>query len=104
MINGPDELRKTLVGRADHQFVQALTENLLTYALGRSVDYHDMPLVRRIVGEAAADNYRFKSIVLGVVSSDAFRKREAEGSEPAPAKPVSSASAKPTSTQTVGVQ
>jgi mono/diheme cytochrome c family protein len=104
MINGPDELRKTLVGRADHQFVQALTENLLTYALGRSVDYHDMPLVRRIVGEAAADNYRFKSIVLGVVSSDAFRKREAEGIEPAPAKPVSSASAKPTSTQTVGVQ
>jgi hypothetical protein len=46
------------------------------YALGRSLDYRDMPTVRRIVREAAKDNYRFKSIVLGVVSSDAFNKRE----------------------------
>ena len=58
--------------------MQALTENLMTYALGRSLDYRDMPTVRRIVRQAAADNYRFKSIVMGVVSSDAFRKREAE--------------------------
>ena len=56
--------------------MQALTENLMTYALGRSLDYRDMPTVRRIVRQAAADDYRFKSIVLGVVSSDAFRKRE----------------------------
>ena len=75
-INGPDDLRRALVGRPDHQFVQAFTENLLTYALGRSLDYHDMPTVRRIVRQAAADDYRFKSIVLGVISSDAFRKRE----------------------------
>jgi hypothetical protein len=101
-INGPDDLRKALVDRPDHQFVQAFTENLMTYALGRSLDYHDMPTVRRIVREAKADNYRFKSIVLGVVSSDAFRKREAESQEPAPVKPpVSSAS---TSTNTAGVQ
>ena len=66
------------MSRPDHQFVQALTENLMTYALGRSLDYRDMPTVRRIVRQAAADNYRFKSIVMGVVSSDAFRKREAE--------------------------
>ena len=46
----------------------------MTYALGRSLDYRDMPTVRRIVRQAAADDYRFKSIVLGVVSSDAFRK------------------------------
>jgi hypothetical protein len=77
-INGPDELRRTLVGRPDHQFVQALTENLMTYALGRSLDYRDMPTVRRIVRQAAADDYRFKSIVLGVISSDAFRKREGD--------------------------
>ena len=77
-IKGPDDLRRALVDRPDHQFVQALTENLLTYALGRSLDYHDMPTVRRIVRQAAADDYRFKSIVLGVVSSDAFRKREAD--------------------------
>ena len=75
-ITGPDDLRRALVDRPDHQFVQALTENLLTYALGRSLDYRDMPTVRRIVREAASDNYRFQSIVLGVVSSDAFRKRE----------------------------
>ena len=77
-IKGPEDLRRALVDRPDHQFVQALTENLLTYALGRSLDYRDMPLVRRIVGRAAPDNYRFKSIVLGVVSSEAFRKREAD--------------------------
>jgi len=75
-IDGPEDLRRALVNRPDHQFVQALTENLLTYALGRSLDYHDMPTVRRIVRQAAADDYRFKSIVLGVISSDAFRKRE----------------------------
>ncbi|HET9196290.1 MAG TPA: DUF1592 domain-containing protein [Vicinamibacterales bacterium] len=77
-IGGPDDLRRQLVERPDRQFVQALTENLMTYALGRSLDYRDMPTVRRIVRQAAADNYRFKSIVLGVVSSDAFRKREAD--------------------------
>ena len=97
-INGPDDLRKALVDRPDHQFVQALTENLMTYALGRSLDYHDMPTVRRIVKQSAADNYRFKAIVLGVVSSDAFRKREAEVNAPVPA-PV-----KPTSTSTGGLQ
>jgi mono/diheme cytochrome c family protein len=80
-INGPEDLRKALVDRPDHQFVQAFTENLMTYALGRSLDYHDMPLVRRIVREAATDDYRFKSIVLGIVSSDAFRKREVESHE-----------------------
>jgi hypothetical protein len=78
VIKGPDDLRRALVDRPDHQFVQALTENLMTYALGRSLDYRDMPTVRRIVRNAAADNYRFKSIVLGVIASDAFRKREAD--------------------------
>jgi hypothetical protein len=75
-IKGPDDLRRALAARPD-QFVQALTENLLTYALGRSIDYRDMPLVRKIVRDARADNYRFESIVLGIISSDAFRKREA---------------------------
>ena len=83
-ITGPDDLRRALVDRPDHQFVQAFTENLMTYALGRSLDYRDMPTVRRIVRQAAADDYRFKSIVLGVISSDAFRKREAELRRPEP--------------------
>jgi len=75
-IKGPEDLRRALVARPD-QFVQALTENLLTYALGRSMDYRDMPAVRKIVRSAATGDYRFESIVLGIISSDAFRKREA---------------------------
>jgi mono/diheme cytochrome c family protein len=88
-VTGPEDLRRALVDRPDHQFVQALTENLFTFALGRSLDYRDMPTVRRIVRQAAADKYRFKSIVLGVVSSDAFRKREVEGGERAPVQTAS---------------
>ncbi len=49
----------------------------MTYAVGRHIDYRDMPTVRRIVRTAAADNYHFEDIVLGVVNSDAFRRREA---------------------------
>jgi hypothetical protein len=75
-IKGADDLRTALASKPD-QFVQAFTENLLTYALGRSLDYHDMPAVRSLVRNAAKDDYRFESIVVGVVSSDAFRKREA---------------------------
>ena len=75
-IKGPEDLRRALVARPD-RFVQAFTENLLTYALGRTIDYRDMPTVRKIVHGAEADNYRFESIVMGIISTDAFRKREA---------------------------
>jgi hypothetical protein len=75
-ISGPDDLRRALVAKPE-QFVLTFTENLLTYALGRSLDYRDMPLVREIVRTAEDDDYRFQSIVLGIVSSDAFLKREA---------------------------
>jgi mono/diheme cytochrome c family protein len=77
-ITGADDLRRQLVERPDHQFVQAFTENLMAYALGRSLDYRDMPTVRRIVRQSAADNYRVKAIVLGIIASDAFRKREGD--------------------------
>jgi hypothetical protein len=76
-IGGPEDLRQALVAQPD-RFIQTLTENLLTYALGRSVDYRDMPTVRGIVRRAATENNRFESIVLGIVSSDAFRKREGQ--------------------------
>ena len=75
-IKGPDDLRRALAAKPD-QFVQAFTENLLAFALGRSLDYNDMPVVRSLVRNAAKDDYRFESIVMGVVSSDAFRKKEA---------------------------
>ncbi len=57
------------------QFVQTLTEKLMTYALGRVVEYTDMPAVRGIVRASAGDDYRFGSIVMGIVTSDAFQKR-----------------------------
>ena len=71
------------------QFVQTLTERLMTYALGRTVDYYDMPTVRRIVRESARDKYRFSSIVMGIVRSDAFRMRMVPVPEQAPTSTAS---------------
>ncbi len=73
-LNGPADLHKALAARGD-QFAQIITEKLMTYAVGRHIDYHDMPTVRRIVREAKAHDYTFESIVMGVVNSDAFRRR-----------------------------
>ena len=84
VIKGPDDLRRALAAQPD-AFVQSLTGKLMSYALGRPIDYRDMPVVRRIAREAARDNYRFSSIVLQIVSSDAFRRREppAQATQPA---------------------
>jgi len=71
-VQGPVELRQVLLRRPD-QFVQALTTKLMMYALGRELEYFDMPQVRAIVRAAARDDYRFAAIVTGIVSSDAFR-------------------------------
>jgi hypothetical protein len=70
-VSGPDELRALLLRRPD-QFVQTLTTRLMTFALGRGLEAEDMPTVRAIVRAAAADDYRFSSIVRGIVKSDAF--------------------------------
>lgn len=76
-INGPDELRKALLDRSD-LFVQTVTAQLMSYAIGRPLEYYDMPVVRRIGTEVrSAGHDRFSSIVLKVVQSDAFRKRSA---------------------------
>jgi hypothetical protein len=76
-VDSAADLRRALAAHPD-KFVLALTENLLTFALGRATDYRDMPTVRGIVRQAEKDDYRFESLVLGIVESDAFRKREAE--------------------------
>jgi mono/diheme cytochrome c family protein len=76
VIGGPADLRKALLRRPE-QFVQTVTEKLMTYALGRSVEYYDMPAVRAIVRDAARDNYRFSSIVTGIVRSAPFQMRKA---------------------------
>jgi mono/diheme cytochrome c family protein len=75
-LNGPVDLRRALLRRPE-QFVQTLTERLMTYALGRSVEAHDMPAVRKIVRDAARDNYKFSSLVLGIVKSAPFQMRKA---------------------------
>src|SRR5712675_56012 len=71
-IEGPADLRRALLSRPG-QFVQALTAKLMMYALGREIGPYDMPQVRAIVRAAAKNDYRFSSLVAGIVSSDAFR-------------------------------
>jgi hypothetical protein len=74
-ILGPVDLNKALIARSD-MFVQSLTENLMTYALGRTVTYRDMPTVRSIVRATAEEGNRFEALVYNVVSSKAFLMRE----------------------------
>ena len=74
VLTGPEDLREALAADPN-QFVQTLTEKLMTFALGRSVEYHDMPTVRAIVARAEAEGYRFESIVRGIVASPAFTMR-----------------------------
>ena len=61
--------------RYSPQFVRMVTEKLMTYGLGRGVEYYDMPVIRSIVRDAAKNNYRFSSIVLGIVKSAPFQMR-----------------------------
>ena len=83
-VSGPIQLREAILKNPD-EFVESITKRLLMYGLGRTLDYHDMPVVRAIVRDAAADNYKFWSLVKGVVNSDAFLKKTvltAEGTMP----------------------
>jgi|JI10StandDraft_1071094.scaffolds.fasta_scaffold06431_3 hypothetical protein len=70
-VHGVEALRDYIVARPD-LFVRTVTENLLTYSLGRPAQYYDKPLIRRIVRDAAAQDYRFSSLVMGIVTSPAF--------------------------------
>ena len=90
-IGGAVDLRKAILRRPE-QFVQTMTEKLMTYALGRSVEYYDMPAVRKIVRDAAAENYRFSSIVKGIVRSQPFQMRRVPEAE-APTSSTASATA-----------
>ena len=76
-INGVITLRKALVAHPE-VFVRAMTEKMMIYALGRGLDGHDMPAVRAIMREAAPRDYRFSSLVLGVVHSVPFTMRVAQ--------------------------
>ena len=76
-VTGPADLRTALMKRRE-QFVQTMTEKLMTYALGRSLDYYDMPAVRAIVRDGKATNYRFSTMVMGIVNAPAFRSSTVE--------------------------
>ena len=74
VVEGPVQLREALLRYAP-QFMRMFTEKLMTYGLGRGVEYFDMPVVRAIVREAEANEHRFSSIVLGIVRSAPFQMR-----------------------------
>jgi mono/diheme cytochrome c family protein len=81
VLDGPASLRRALLDRSE-MFVTAATEKLLTYALGRAVRYYDMPAIRRIVHDAARNDYRLSSLVLGIVNSSPFQMRTKRGDAP----------------------
>ena len=83
-IDGPVELRNQLAAHPA-MFAQALTERLMMYAINRELEYFDMPQVRAVVRQAAKDNYKLSSLVLGIVNTEAFRT---QGPAPAAAKSV----------------
>jgi hypothetical protein len=87
-IEGAADLRGFLLRYSD-QFVRTAAEKLLTYAIGRGVEYYDMPVVRSIIEQAAEDDYRFSSLILAVVNSRPFRmnmKQDQEASASAEAE------------------
>ncbi len=73
-FQGPVELREILL-RHPEQFVTTVAEKLLTYALGRGVEYYDQPAVRQIMREAVRNDYRWSAIILGIVESVPFQMR-----------------------------
>jgi hypothetical protein len=81
VLNGPVGLRAALLKRRE-TVLRNFTENLMAYALGRRVEYFDMPTIRRIVRDADANQDRFSSYVLGVVQSPAFRMSRFETANP----------------------
>ncbi|MGW8367714.1 MAG: DUF1592 domain-containing protein [Gammaproteobacteria bacterium] len=88
--DGPVALTDALLARPD-QFVQALTEKLMMYALGRELEYYDMRQVRRVVRAAEQQDYSLAAIVVGIVTSDAFRMQAAAEAETAVAAELAAA-------------
>ena len=80
-FTGVAELKQALLANPE-PFLRTLTEKLLTYALGRGLEYTDAPAVRRIVRGAASEEHRFSALVLGIVKSVPFRQRRSAGDPP----------------------
>ena len=82
-VNGVVDLRRALLVHPE-RFVGTMTEKLMTYALGRGLEYYDMPVVRAIARDAGRSDYRFSSIVMGIVKSTPFQMRRARETETPP--------------------
>jgi hypothetical protein len=81
-VNGPIELRQALL-RYSPQFVRMITEKLMTFSLGRGVEYEDMPVIRSIIRDADQDDDRFLAILMGIVKSAPFQMRTKQVEETA---------------------
>ena len=75
-VTSPTELQEALV-RRPIPLIRTFTENLMTYALGRRVEYYDQPTIRAITEKATSDGYKMSAFILGVVTSDAFQMQQA---------------------------
>jgi hypothetical protein len=84
-VGSPSDVRTAILKRPE-QFVQTLTEKLMMYGLGRTVEYFDMPAVRKIVRDTARQDYRFSAIVMGIVKSTPFRMKRVPEAEKTDAK------------------
>jgi len=74
-VNGPVDLRNMILSHPD-QFVRTMTEMLMTYGIGRGLEYYDIPAIRSIVKDAARTNYSFSGLVLGIVKSAPFQLKK----------------------------
>ena len=86
-VDSPAAFRAALLEKGDNAFVRTVVEKLLTYALGRGLDYHDAPVVRQIVREVEPNDSRWSALVLSIIGSDPFQWRrppESESPEPGP--------------------
>jgi hypothetical protein len=92
-VDSPRAFREALISKG-HEFVYTVTEKLLTYALGRGVEYYDAPTLRQLVRDLAKDEYRWSSLILGIVRSAPFQMRRTAD---APATAPSVAAATPRS-------
>src|SRR4029077_16830715 len=72
--DGPSTFRQALLNHPE-PLLRTVTEKLLTYALGRGAEYYDMPAIRKVVADAAASNYRWSALILGIVKSPPFQMR-----------------------------
>ena len=73
-VTGPSELRQRLLYYSP-QFVRMMTEKMMTFGIGRGVEYYDMPVIRSIVKDSEKSNYKFSSLVMGIVKSAPFQTR-----------------------------